>query len=78
MGKTDNLKADTHPYPERLIFLIFSSDQVKNMLLSNFRMHTTLIIMLDFIITSYKLTINVSVTYQECIQYPIDYTYNRL
>ena len=33
--------------------------------------------MLDLIITSYKLTINVSVVYQEYIQYPVDYTYNR-
>ena len=32
--------------------------------------------MLDFIITSYKLTINVSSYLQEYIQYPVDYTYN--
>ena len=32
--------------------------------------------MLDLIITSYKLSINVSVTYQEYIQFPVDYTYN--
>ena len=32
--------------------------------------------MLDLIIISYKLTINVSVTFQEYIQYLVDYTYN--
>ena len=32
--------------------------------------------MLDLIIISYKLTINVSVTYQEYIQYTVDNTYN--
>ena len=32
--------------------------------------------MLDLIIISYKLTINMSVTYKEYIQYPVDNTYN--
>ena len=32
--------------------------------------------MLDLIITRDKLTINLSVTYQEYIQYPVDNTYN--
>ena len=32
--------------------------------------------MLDQIIISYKLTTNLSVTYQEYIQYPVDNTYN--
>ena len=32
--------------------------------------------MLDLIIISYKLTTNMSVTYKEFIQYPVDYTYN--
>ena len=31
---------------------------------------------LDLIIISYKLTMNVSVIYQEYIQYPVDYTFN--
>ena len=30
--------------------------------------------MLDLIITSYKLTINVSIYLEEYIQYPVDYT----
>ena len=30
---------------------------------------------LDLIIISYKLTINVSVIYKEYIQYPVDYTF---
>ena len=32
--------------------------------------------MLDLIITGYKFSINMSVTYHEYIQYPVDYTYN--
>ena len=34
--------------------------------------------MLELIITGFKLTINLSVTYQENIQYPVDYTCNIL
>ena len=34
--------------------------------------------MLDLIITSYKITINVSSYLQEYIQYPVDYTYNTI
>ena len=33
--------------------------------------------MLDLIIISYKLTTNVSVTYEEYEQNPVDNTYNR-
>ena len=32
--------------------------------------------MLDFIITGYKLTTNMSSNLKEYIQYPVDYTYN--
>ena len=35
-------------------------------------------IAINKIITSYKLTINMSVTYQKYIQYPVDHTNNLL